>query len=43
MELILLVIAIVLFILAGAGIQAGRVNLGWIGMALFAATFLPLG
>lgn len=36
---ILLVVAIILFILAGIGITS-RVNLGWIGMAFFAGSFL---
>ena len=40
LELILLLIAIVLFVLAAIGRVSTPLNLGWLGMAFFAATFL---
>jgi hypothetical protein len=40
MKLIFLVVAIVLFILAGLGVGSPRVNIGWFGLAFFAAAFI---
>lgn len=40
LELVLLLIALVLFVLAAFGRVATPINLGWLGMAFFAATFL---
>lgn len=41
--LILLIAAIVCFALATFGVQVGRISLVALGLALFAASFLPLG
>lgn len=37
---ILLIVAIVLFVLAGLGVNPPRASLGWLGLAFFAAAFL---
>ena len=37
---VLLVIAIVCFLFAAFSVQTGRVAIGWIGLAFFAAAFL---
>jgi hypothetical protein len=39
MKLILLVVAIILFVLAAAGVP-GRLGWGWLGMAFFASSFV---
>lgn len=39
--LLLLVLGLVLFLLAGIGIPAGRHNLGWYGLACWIATQIP--
>lgn len=40
LSLILMVFAFVLLVLAAAGVNHPRVNLGWLGMALWALTLL---
>lgn len=40
MSQILLIVAVVLFILAGLDVWADRTKLGWFGMACFAGAFL---
>jgi len=40
LKLLLLVLALVLFLVAGAGVPAGRVNLIAFGLAAFVATWL---
>lgn len=37
---IFLIVAIVCFVLQAFGVPTGRVSIGWIGMAFFAASFL---
>jgi hypothetical protein len=39
-QLILLVAAFILFVLAALGVPSNRVNLGWAGMACIAAYWL---
>ena len=38
--LILLIASVICLALAAFGVPAGRVHLGWLGMALFVLTFL---
>lgn len=42
LTLILLIVAIVCFGLATFGVQAGRISLVALGLAFFAASFLPV-
>lgn len=42
LKLIFLIAAIVVFILAALGVGIAPLQFGWIGMALFAASFLPV-
>lgn len=43
MKLILLIISIVLFLLAAVGVNLfDKIDMGWIAMAFFAASFLPI-
>lgn len=43
MKLIFLIVAILLFILAASGVNLfDKVSVGWLGMAFFAASFLPI-
>jgi hypothetical protein len=37
---LLVLIAVILFVLRAFGVGAGRVDLGWLGLAFFAASFL---
>lgn len=39
-DLILYIIAFVLLLLAAFGVNAPRVSLGWLGLALFVLTFI---
>lgn len=39
-SIFLLIVAVVLFVLAGVGVAAGRVNLVALGLAAFAGSFL---
>jgi hypothetical protein len=43
MALVLLVLAIVCFAFRAAGTQLGRLDIGWLGMCFFAASFLVPG
>lgn len=40
LPLLLMIIAIILLVLAGFGVSAGRVSLGWIGLASWALAVL---
>lgn len=42
LTVIFLVVAIVCFVLAAVGVTAGKVNLTALGLAFFAAAFLPV-
>ena len=37
---LLLLIAVILFVVASLGVRTGDISLAWLGMALFAASFL---
>jgi hypothetical protein len=39
-DLLLLVVAVVLLVAAAFGLGAGRVALGWLGLAAFVLTFI---
>lgn len=43
MSLVLLIAAIIVFVLAAFGVDAGDIELLAVGLALFAASFLPFG
>ena len=40
MAAVLLVVAVVLFVLRALGVDVGDVDLGWLGLAFFAGSFL---
>ena len=40
LDTVLLIAAVILLVLAAFGVAAPRVNLGWLGVALFVATAL---
>ena len=40
MSLVLGIVAVVLLVLAAFGVSAGRVSLGWLGLAIWAALVL---
>jgi len=40
LSVLFLIVAVILFIVAALGVNVPRVNLGWLGLAFFAGSFL---
>lgn len=40
MKTVCIIVAIILFVLGGIGVNVGDINPGWIGLAFFAGSFL---